>query len=239
MTPTSESGTKQSNDAPEATLISVILDCSGSMGSVHEPTIKGFNSFLLEQRQAKDGGRALMSLTQFDDQYEVNFIGEPIENVPDLDTASYVPRGSTALNDAIGRTIHELEAWTAARAWKERVLVLIITDGQENASREYSLAAIRALIERKENDGWNFVYMGANQDSFREGEDRNVRASYSTNWDATAGGADAVYAKMSRAAVGYRAQKLKGKAAPAFFDDPADAPPPAPREGKLKPKGGK
>ena len=98
----------------------------------------------------RDGGRALVSLTQFNHRYEVNFVGEPIENLPDLDGESYIPTGNTALYDAIGRTIHELEAWTRATGWKERVLVLIITDGQENASVEYSFAQIQALIERKE-----------------------------------------------------------------------------------------
>jgi len=72
--------------APEATLISVILDRSGSMRSVCEPTISGFNEFLRTQQRQHDGGGALMSLTQFDDRYEVNFVGEPIENVPELDT---------------------------------------------------------------------------------------------------------------------------------------------------------
>ena len=131
--------------APEATLISVILDRSGSMRSVCEPTISGFNEFLRTQQRQHDGGGALMSLTQFDDRYEVNFVGEPIENVPELDTHSYVPRGWTALFDAIGRTIHEVEAWMRAHGWHYRVLVLIVTDGQENASKEYGFEAVRAF----------------------------------------------------------------------------------------------
>jgi hypothetical protein len=149
MTPATADGDGHSSDAPEATLISVILDRSGSMASVREPTIQGFNDFLEAQRQQNDGGRALMSLTQFDDRYEVNFVGEPIENIPNLDTSSYVPRSRTALYDAIGRTVHEMEAWIREHDWKERVLVLIVTDGQENASREYTFEAARALIEGK------------------------------------------------------------------------------------------
>src|SRR5262245_56965074 len=136
-TGTSSNGNDCSSDTPEATLISVILDRSGSMSSVCEPTIKGFNEFVETQRKQHDGGGALMPLTQFDNQYEVNFVGEPIENVPDLDTQAYVPRGTTALFDAIGRTIHEVDTWISAHNWRERILVLIVTDGQENASTEY------------------------------------------------------------------------------------------------------
>ena len=230
-------GNGHADDAPEATLIGAILDRSGSMASVCEPTIAGFNEFLHTQQRQHGGGRALMSLTQFDDRYEVNFIGEPIENVPDLDTESYVPRGRTALYDAIGRTIHEIEAWTRAQNWQERVLVLIVTDGQENASREYSFDAVRALIEQKEKDGWNVAYMGANQDSYAVGGSLNIRADYTANYDATAGGTAEHYKRMASATEKWRASKGKGMSAPAFFDDApqktaADAP-----AGKLRPTG--
>ena len=238
MSESKEKQGERSGVGHEATVISVILDRSGSMGHLRESTIAGFNDFVRDQRKETEGGRALMSLTQFDDRYEVNFVGEPLENVPDLDAQSYVPRGSTALNDAIGRTVHELEAWTKAHDWTERVLVLIITDGLENASKEYSLAAIRALIERKENDGWNFVYLGANQDAYQEGEARSVRASYSRNFDASPAGVSAMYLDASVAARGYRKSVLKGRAAPAFFEDAPGEKKPEP-VGKLVPKGGK
>ena len=222
-------------DAPEATLIGVILDRSGSMGSCLEATIAGFNQFLQTQQRDAAGGRALMSLTQFDDRYESNFVGEPIENVPLLDTRSYVPRGGTALHDAIGRTIHETEAWVREQSWNDRVLILIITDGQENASREYDLRAVRALIERKERDGWNFAYMGANQDSYAVGGAMGVRADFTQNYTATSAGVHANFADLADKTRRYRRSDLKGLVADAFFDMPgtkeAD---PAP--GKLLPK---
>jgi len=236
-TNTGSNGNGHAGDAPEATLIGVVLDRSGSMGSVCEPTIAGFNEFLHTQQRQHDGGRALMSLTQFDDRYEVNFVGEPIENVPDLDTESYVPRGRTALYDAIGRTIHEIEAWTRAQNWQERVLVLIVTDGQENASSEYSFDAVRALIEQKEKDGWNFAYMGANQDSYAVSGSLNIRADYTANYDATSAGTSTSFARMASATGKWRASKAKGVSAPAFFDDsPQQAAGDAPA-GKLTPKG--
>lgn len=222
-------------DAPEGTLIGVILDRSGSMGSCREATITGFNQFLQTQQRDAAGGRALMSLTQFDDRYEINFVGEPIGNVPELDAQSYVPRGQTALHDAIGRTIHETEAWVREHGWNDRVLILIITDGQENASREYDLHAVRALIERKEQDGWNFAYMGANQDSYAVGGAMGVRASFTQNYASTSAGVRGNFADLADKTSRYRAAKAKGLAAAAFFDTP-NRKETDPASGKLVPK---
>lgn len=207
-------------DALEATRIGVILDRSGSMASCREATIAGFNQFLHSQRQEVKGGRALMSLTQFADRYEANFVGEPIENVPDIDTHSYVPRGMTALHDAIGRTVHDAKTWVRKHNWKERVLVLIITDGHENASKEYDLHAIRALIEGKEKEGWNFAYMGANQDSYAVGGAMGVRPDFTRNYAATDAGLRGSFAILAAKTSRYRAAAAKGMAASAFFDSP-------------------
>jgi uncharacterized protein YegL len=223
--------------AAEATLISVILDRSGSMHLVREPTIKGFNEFVDTQKKLKDGGSALMSLVQFNDRYEVNFIGEPIENVPELDGGSYVPQGTTALHDAIGRTIRELEGWTRKNDWKGRVLVLIITDGLENASQEYDFHTTAEMIKQKEADGWNFAYMGANQDSFAVGHALNVRAGFRANFEASTDGMLRAYLRMARGASTYRSSKLSGMAAPSIYDDAEDPKGPDPLAGKLTPKG--
>jgi hypothetical protein len=222
---------------PEATLISVILDRSGSMRSVCEPTISGFNEFLGTQQRQHDGGGALMSLTQFDDRYEVNFVGEAIENVPELDTHSYVPRGRTALFDAIGRTIHEVEAWARTHGWHDRILVLIVTDGQENASKEYDFETVRALIEQKEKDGWNFAYMGANQDSFAVAGSMNIRADFTANYDSTAAGTVESFKRMASSTSAYRAARSKGRLAAQFFDAGVQQTPPDESAGKLVPKG--
>jgi hypothetical protein len=238
MTKSNHDGQLRPAGVPEATLISVILDRSGSMQSVHAPTIKGFNDFVSEQKKLKDGGRALMSLVQFDDRYEVNFVGEPIENVPDLDANSYVPRGMTALHDAIGRTIRELEAWAREHDWKERVLVLIVTDGLENASKEFTFDTTAALIKQKEKDGWNFAYMGANQDSYAKGGELNVRLGYRANFDVSADGTAMAFARMAKGASAYRASKMKGAAAPAIFDSSEDPKGADPAAGKLTPKQG-
>lgn len=234
MSQPSANGNAGAADAPEPTLISVILDRSGSMAAMREPTITGFNEFLQEQRQLSDGGRAIMSLTQFDDRYEVNFVGEPIENVPDLDSVSYVPRGRTALYDAIGRTVRDVETWTHEHNWKDRLLVLIVTDGAENASQEFTFETVRALIEQKEKDGWNFAYMGANQDSYAVGGSLNVRQSFTANYDATRDGVSKQYKSLSLSTSKYRSSKMKGAAVPSFFEDEEQTDPPT---GKLTPRG--
>jgi hypothetical protein len=206
------------------------------MGACREATITGFNQFVQAQRRDPAGGRVLVSLTQFDNQYEINFVGEPIENVPALDAQSYVPRGATALHDAIGRTIHETAAWVREHAWKDRVLILIITDGQENASREYDLRAVRALIEDKERNGWKFAYMGANQDSYAVGGAMGVRQAFTQDYASTPASVQASFADLAHKTSRYRQAKLKGLAADRFFD-PAEQKKDDPATGRLRPKG--
>lgn len=220
-------------EAPEATLIAVILDRSGSMEPVRAATISGFNEFVGEQRTLAGGGRALVSLVQFDSRYEVNFVGEPIENVPALDLHSYVPRGTTALYDAIGRTIRELDAWIRAQAWQERVLVLIVTDGAENSSQEFDFGTVRTLIEQKEKAGWNFAYMGANQDSYAVAGSLNIRPDFTANYASTARGTTESYQRMAQSTAAYRSAKAKGAAAKAFFG--AEPESETPGAGELKP----
>ena len=138
------------------------------------------------------------------------------------------------MHDAIGRTIHETEAWVRERAWKDRVLILIITDGQENASKEYDLRTVRALIERKEREGWNFAYMGANQDSFAVGGEMGVRSAFTQNYAATSAGVEGNFAALAERTSRFRHARLRGLAAHDFFDTAKEQSDPA--AGKLMPK---
>src|SRR6267142_5604320 len=118
---------------PGLTEIVVVLDRSGSMASRWEETISGFNAFVESQQQGP--GEARLTLIQFDDQYEPNYEGKAVGEVPRLTQESYVPRGYTALHDAMGRTIIGVGARLAAEAEvrrPEKVLVQSITDGYEN-----------------------------------------------------------------------------------------------------------
>lgn len=146
--------------------IAVILDRSGSMDSVKSATIDGFNEFVKGQREVP--GECFLKLVQFDHEYEEVF-DKPLTDVPALTDETYRPRGNTALLDAIGRTIVSLGETLAQTPEDERpskVIVMILTDGLENASQEYEQAKIAAMItHQKERYNWDFVFLGANQDA--------------------------------------------------------------------------
>jgi uncharacterized protein YegL len=158
------------------TEIVIVLDRSGSMSSIIEGTLQGFNTFLKEQKNA--AGEAFMTLVQFDDRYQIDYHGINAKHVADLNKDTYVPRGMTALHDAIGKTINELKT-------ERPVIFVIITDGLENASREFNGTSVKALIEAKTKLGWKFVFMGANQDAVATGEklgmDRKMSMTYTAD----------------------------------------------------------
>jgi hypothetical protein len=153
------------------TKIVVVMDRSGSMSSVKTDTIGGFNQFLKEQK--KLDGECRMTYTQFDTEYEIVHNHKLIADVPELDDKSYVPRGYTALLDAIGKTINTVsgagETSGCKECDREKVIFCIITDGHENASKEFKKHQIKEMIEHKQKQhDWEFIYLGANQDAFTE-----------------------------------------------------------------------
>jgi Mg-chelatase subunit ChlD len=158
--------------------ITFILDRSGSMGSIRNRTIEGFNTFLEEQQEGNPG--ALLTLIQFDHEYEIVFSGKKTGEVVPLNRDTYVPRGMTALLDAIGRGIRETRARHKAMKKKkrpEKVVFAILTDGLENASREYSRDKIfRMIRKREEKDGWQFLFLGAHQDAIHEAATLGIHA---------------------------------------------------------------
>jgi hypothetical protein len=158
---------------PTYTDITMVLDRSGSMQSIKDDTIGGFDAFISEQRRLP--GRCTVSLVQFDNVYEEVYTGRDIADVPSL---ALLPRGSTAMLDAIGRAVNATGARLAAMPEERRpgtVIVGIMTDGLENASREFTYPMVKALIEQQEQVyGWTFMYMGANQDAIEVGASLGV-----------------------------------------------------------------
>jgi hypothetical protein len=141
-------------------LINVILDKSGSMGPKRADVICGFNQFLQDQRKAP--GRARMMVTQFNTEVTPPTPAVPIAEVLPLTPATYTPGGSTALFDAIAQTVGRADA---EKRPNERVLCLIVTDGEENSSRETTLEQVRTIIRQREARGdWTFAYLGAAPD---------------------------------------------------------------------------
>jgi hypothetical protein len=190
------------NEQIKQTEIVVILDRSGSMGSIAKATVEGFNTFLNEQKNAE--GQAYLTLVQFDDRYEVNYKSIPIKEVPELISGeTFVPRGSTAMLDSIGRTINEMNT-------DKDVVFVIITDGHENSSKEFKPEAIKKMIETLETENkWKFLYLGANQDSIFIGNSIGVKASNSMSWAASEDGVTNTFYSMSANIGTYRMSKMK------------------------------
>lgn len=146
------------------TEIICILDRSGSMGSIATETIGGFNNFIDEQKKVE--GKARVTLVQFDNVYEVVYEGIKLKNVPVLDSDTFKPRGMTALFDAIGKTLTNQQKRIDDEKWADKVIILILTDGEENASQEYNEQSVKVLTKEAQDKEWSFIYLGANQDSF-------------------------------------------------------------------------
>lgn len=199
--------------------INVVLDRSGSMGAIRDDVIGGFNQFLKDQK--KEPGRAVLTLAQFDNQYEVVHDYVPLSKVPELTTKTYMPRASTALLDAVGRTVNALDKKLVGmkkRDKPEKVLFLVMTDGMENASHEFTKEQVAKLVaDHQKNDKWEFVFIGANVDTFAEAQDLGMRAAgHSLSFEATSKGTADAYQVMSQCVSGYRGQP-KG-VVPDFFD---------------------
>ena len=182
------------------TEIVVVLDRSGSMGSIAPATVEGFNKFLNEQQNAE--GEAFITLVQFDDRYEMNYQSVPVKDASPLILGeSFMPRGSTALLDAIGKTIEDLDT-------NRDVVFVIITDGDENASKTYKYEAINKMIKNlTKEEGWKFVFLGANQDAIKTGSHLGVSASNSMSYAASSTGTANVFASMSVNTSNYRSSK--------------------------------
>ena len=158
-----------------------LLDRSGSMQSIKTDTEGGFAAFIEEQRRAP--GACRVTLAQFDNEYDVVYADRPLADVPPLDLQ---PRGSTALLDAMGRTISDAGTGLAALPESERpgtVIVAIMTDGMENASHEWTHPAIKALVTQQSGQwGWQFMYMGADQDAIEVGAQLGVAREHSVTY---------------------------------------------------------
>lgn len=148
-----------------------ILDRSGSMHGSEDDTIGGFNSYI--EKNKKNNYRITTVL--FDNEYEMLYEGVKISDVKPLTKKEYFTRGSTALLDAIGRSINYMDDKESKKA-----LFIITTDGYENASREYTKDKIKKLIKNHSN--YEFMYIGADIDSYNEGESLGIRKENISNY---------------------------------------------------------
>ena len=186
----------------EPVQIICILDRSGSMQSLSGDVIGGYNSFLEKQRKEK--GTAEVTTVLFDDKYEKISDAVDLNKTEELTSAIYYARGNTALMDAVGRTITEtlgqMEKNKICPA-KRRVLIMIMTDGLENASTEYDKAKIKSLIDSTTNEyKWNYVFIGANIDSASEANSIGISGSHAANYDSDSEGVKESFRLMDEAA---------------------------------------
>lgn len=179
------------------TLVNFILDKSGSMASVKQSTINGFNEYI-QTLKRDENSEYEFSLTLFDTEISRRE-ALPLRDVKELDADSYSPNGGTALYDAVCRTI----SGTRERA-DQKVITIIMTDGEENASVEYNKDAMKTLIKDRESKGnWSFVYLGANQDSYTTAKSYGINAMNTVNFNSTNTGVKAAMETVSRGTMFY------------------------------------
>lgn len=215
---------------PPTTAIAVLLDETGSMESCRDAAIEGFNAWLAEQKgnpDTADAPPATLTLVKFSDRPDLPMCrlvceGAPLDAVRPLDRETYTPAGGTPLLDAVGRAIMWMDR---LRPQPARVLVVILTDGEENASREFTRAQIQDLIRAHEATGyWTFAYLGANQDAWVAGEALGIapgnRASFKV------GETRQAFQRVSKATKRFRLSGDTRDAA--FWEGPAPEPAPKP-----------
>jgi hypothetical protein len=188
----------------EKTHIICILDRSGSMSSIMSDSIGGFNTFLKQQKELPD--EATITVVLFDDKYELLYDNVDIKKAEELTDKTWYPRGMTALYDAIGKTINNEKANFAKLGDEKpaKVLVCIVTDGLENASKEYKKDVIKKLIKSCEDEDWNFIYLAANQDAMTVGSGFGISTSNTYTYSATEDGVANMSMTLNNASISYR-----------------------------------
>lgn len=192
----------------DATEIICIIDRSGSMDSIKTDVIGGFNGFLRSQKEVP--GNAFLTLAQFDDEYQIVYDYLNIHEVQDYDSDTYVPRGLTALYDAIGKTLTTISNRRDSKNPEDvpkRVMVAIMTDGEENSSKYYSLSKIKSMIEERTRIGWEFLFLTVGLDKFKSnsiGSNIGIQPNRVFAVEHNTRGMNALYGSVNSFASSYR-----------------------------------
>ena len=188
----------------DLTEIALIVDRSGSMSNKIEDAIGGFNTLIEDQKKVE--GDARVTVVLFDNQIDTIVDAKPINDVALLTRETYIPRGTTSLRDAIGMTANKIGERLAQDPEAERpgkVIIVIITDGLENTSKEFSAEALKELIERQKNEySWEFLFMGTTEEAINAAQSWGVdhTGAYADTGEGTRQG----YLGISRCVAGYR-----------------------------------
>jgi uncharacterized protein YegL len=207
---------KKKKDLIADTVITIIIDASGSMSG-----IEGYNSFI--EKQKEEDGDVLVSLVLFDSEWDGGYSLQklrlvrpytalPLDEVPELTTDVYKAGGGTPLRDAIGNGINFTDdVLSRVKSENPDALVVIITDGGENTSQDYGAGLIKEMIQKREDDSWTFIYMGANQDSWSETQNLGFNQGNVMNYTA-ADIKEGAFAKIAASTVTYRGMSSTAKA---------------------------
>lgn len=176
-----------------------ILDRSGSMQELTPDTIGGFNSMI--ERQKKEAGKAYVTTVLFDDEYELLHDHVHIQSIRPITDKEYFARGTTALLDAIGRTINSIGARlndTPEDERPDKVIFVITTDGMENASAEFDKETVKKMIEHQQDTySWTFMFLGANMDAVSEAADLGINTDFAKTYTADSDGTRSVYESVT------------------------------------------
>lgn len=177
-----------------------ILDRSGSMSGLESDTIGGFNAML--EKQKKEAGECRITTVLFDSQYELLHDRVDIDKVQPITEKDYFVRGSTALLDAMGKTMHKIER--VQQCEPSRVLMVIITDGEENSSREYLLETIKMKVKFLKEKSWEFIFLGANMDAVTTAGHMGIDPHHAVDYVADSEGTELNFKVMSDAVSNFR-----------------------------------
>ena len=184
-----------------------ILDRSGSMSGLESDTIGGFNGFIKKQAEL---GQTSLTTVLFDDRYEILHNGVDAREVT-LTRKEYFTRGMTALLDAIGKTINDVGmrlSNTPEAMRPNKVIVVIITDGLENASQEFSYEQVKKMIAHQtEKYAWEFIFLGANIDVAKEGRKLGIKAGQTESFCASSAGIGEMYKIVGKRVLAFRPKK--------------------------------
>ena len=202
-----------STNIPTSTPLVTLIDRSGSMAPIANDVIGGFNTFIDEQ--IRNGADARMTIVQFDSQdpQDVTIWGAPLPEITHLDSQTFVPRGGTPLLDAtgllIGRTMVDQSARIAAGLQAEDIIFVTITDGEENQSREFNLAHIRELVEKRTEEGWAFIYLSAGIDAYADAAQMGIHSGDTQQWKRDGKNARLAFSSTSDAVSNMREKKRR------------------------------
>lgn len=181
-----------------------ILDRSGSMGGLESDTIGGFNSMI--NKQKNEVGEATITSVLFDDKYELLHDRIDLKDIQSITAEEYYVRGTTALLDAMGKTINKIRN-VQKHSKADRVLFVIITDGLENASKEYTHTQIKKMItDAKDKNDWEFIFLGANIDAISTAKNYGINPERAANYHADSIGTEVSYSAVSNVITQLRAK---------------------------------